>query len=86
MCYIPTNGKTTEELVPQRLALGDSRKPTVLDLLSVELQRVLGELEALLDQGGEFTDAASLLAEHLLGVGGTDDDLQFDLTFEKSLP
>lgn len=73
--HIPANGETTKELVPQRLALGDSRKTTVLDLLGVELQRVLGELEALLYQGGEFTDAASLLAKNLLGVGGTDDDL-----------
>lgn len=73
--YIPTNSKTAEELVSQRLALSNSRKSTVLNLLSVELQGVLGELEALLDEGGEFTDATSLLAENLLGVGGTDDDL-----------
>jgi hypothetical protein len=46
-----------------------------LDLLSVELKRVLRELEALLHEGGKFTDAATLLSKDFLGVGGADDDL-----------
>ncbi|RUP47290.1 hypothetical protein BC936DRAFT_145901 [Jimgerdemannia flammicorona] len=41
----------------------------------VQLDGVLGELEALLDEGGELADAAALLAEHILGVRGADDDL-----------
>ena len=56
--------------------MSDSRKTTVLDLLSVELEGVLGELETLLHKGSKLTDAATLLTEDLLGVGGTDDDLQ----------
>ena len=69
---IPADGKATEELVPERLALSNSGETTVLDLLGVELKGVLGELETLLDEGGELADAATLLTENLLGVGGTD--------------
>lgn len=70
-----SDGKTTEELVPERLALGDGVETTILDLLGVELERVLGEAETLLDESGELTDAAALVTKNLLGVGGTDDDL-----------
>lgn len=69
------NGKTVEELVAEGLALSDGGETTVLDLGGVEGDRVLGELEALLDEGGELADAATLLTENLLGVGGADDDV-----------
>lgn len=70
-----TDGKTVEQLVAQGLALGDGGQTAVLDLGGVQGDGVLGELEALLDQGGELADAAALLAEDLLGVGGADDDV-----------
>ena len=69
------DGETVEELVAERLALSDGRETAVLDLGGVEGDRVLGELEALLDEAGELTDATALLAENLLGVGGADDDV-----------
>ena len=69
------DGKTVEELVSEGLALGDSGETTVLDLGGVERDGVLGELEALLDERGELTDAATLLSEDLLCVGGADDDV-----------
>ena len=47
----------------------------MLDLLGVKLQRVLGELEPLGDQGGQLPDPPALLSEDILGVGSTDDDL-----------
>lgn len=47
----------------------------MLDLLGVELQRVLGELEPLGDQGGQLPDPSALLSEDILSVGGSDDDL-----------
>ena len=72
---IPADSKTTEELVPQALALSDSRKTTVLDLLRVEFERVFGELETLLHKGSKLTDAAAFLTQNLLGVGSTNDDL-----------
>ena len=71
----PTDGKTTEELVAETLALSDSIETTVLNLLGVELNGPLGELETLLDERSELANAASLLSEDLLGVGGADDDL-----------
>jgi len=70
----PADGKPTKELVPQALALGNSRETTALDLLGVELEGVFGELEPLLDERGELADAATLLTEDFLSVGGTDDD------------
>lgn len=71
----PPDGETIEQLVPQALTLCDGGETTVLNLCSVEGDGVLGELEALLDQAGEFADAAALLAEDFLGVCGADDDV-----------
>lgn len=70
-----TDGQAVEELVAEGLALSDGGQTTVLDLGGVEGDAVLGELEALLDQAGELADATALLAEDLLRVGGTDDDV-----------
>lgn len=55
--------------------MGDSRETTVLHLRGVQRDRVLGELESLLDQAGKLSDAASLLAKDLLGVCSPDDDV-----------
>lgn len=70
-----TDGQTVEELVAEGLALSDGGQATVLDLGGVQRDRVLGELEALLDQGGELADAAALLTEDFLGLGCADDDV-----------
>ena len=75
MACLPADGETTKKLVAERLALGDGRETTVLDLLSVKLKGVVGELEALLDERGELTDAATLLTQNLLGMGSADDKL-----------
>jgi hypothetical protein len=71
----PSNGQTIEKLVTERLALGDGGETTVLDLGGVKGDGVLRELEALLDERGELTNAATLLSENLLGVCGADDDV-----------
>lgn len=68
-----TDGETVQQLVAEGLALSDGGQTTVLDLGGIEGDRVLGELEALLDEGGELANAAALLAQNLLGVGGADD-------------
>ena len=75
MLNAPTDSKPTEQLVSQALALSDSRETTVLDLLSVKLKGVVGELETLLHERSKLTDAATLLTEDFLGVGSTDDNL-----------
>ena len=69
------NSETVEQLVSEGLALGDGGETAVLDLGGVQGDGVLGELEALLDEGGEFADSSSLLAENLLSVRGADDDV-----------
>lgn len=70
-----TDSKAVEELVAEGLALGDSGETTVLDLGGVEGDGVFWELETLLDEGGEFANAATLLSKNLLGVCGADDDV-----------
>jgi hypothetical protein len=87
---IPTHGQTTEQLVPQGLGLSSGGQTPELDLLGVQLERVLGELESLLDERLELADAASLVSEDILRVGRTDDDLgtgvgDSDLTARVSL-
>lgn len=67
------DGQTVQKLVTERLALSDGGQTAVLDLSGIEGDGVLGELEALLDQGGKLADAATLLTENLLGVRSTDD-------------
>jgi hypothetical protein len=55
--------------------LGDGGEATVLDLGSIEGDGVFRKLEPLLNEGGEFTDSSTLLAENFLGMGGADDDV-----------
>ena len=63
-----------KKLEAEGFTLGDRRQATILHLLGVKLDGAVGKLEALLDDGGQFADAAAILAENLLGAGGTDDD------------
>jgi len=70
-----SDSKTIEEFVSERLALGDGGETTVLDLGGVEGDGVFRKLEPLLDEGGEFADSSTLLAENFLGVGCADDDV-----------
>ena len=48
--------QATEELVLQTLTLHNSREATVLNLLSVQLETVIGEFEPLLNKGRELVD------------------------------
>lgn len=70
-----SDGKSAEELVSEGFALGDGGEATVGDLFGVELDRVLVEVESLLDERSKFTNSTSLFAEDVLGSGGQDDDL-----------
>ena len=70
-----SDGQATDELVPHALGLGDGAETAGGDLLGVELDRSLGEVEPLLDDGGELANPAALLSEHVLGAGGHDNDL-----------
>lgn len=45
-------------------------------LLGEELNHAVGEVETLLDDGGQLPDALALLAQHILGAGRTDDDFR----------
>ena len=65
--------QSVEQLVAEGFALGDGGEAAVLHLGGVEGDGVLGELEAFLDEGGEFADAAPLLAKDFLRVCCADD-------------
>merc|ERR1712176_1036761 len=70
-----SHSKTSDKLVPEGLSLSNSTETPSGHLLSIELHSALGEVEPLLDHGGELTDPAALLSEHVLGARGHDDDL-----------
>mmetsp|Transcript_653 Transcript_653/g.1191 ORF Transcript_653/g.1191 Transcript_653/m.1191 type:complete len:236 (+) Transcript_653:281-988(+) len=70
-----THCKATNELIAQRLALGDSTEAAVGDFLSVQLNRVLGEVPPLLDNSGEFANTTALLAKNILRPRRTDNNL-----------
>ena len=70
-----TDSKTLKKLVLERLALSHGAKTTVEDALDVELDLAVTEAETLLDDGGELTDALTVLTKNRLGASGTDDDL-----------
>lgn len=68
-----SHGQTVQQLVSEGLALSDGGETTVLDLCGIEGDAVLGELESLLDEGGEFSNPSALLAQDFLSVCGADD-------------
>jgi hypothetical protein len=72
---LPPDSQTSQKLVSQRLGLSNGTESSMLDLLGIELQRVLGELESLGNQSGQLPDPPSLLSENILSVGSTNDDL-----------
>ena len=72
---IPTNGKSTKKFVPQTFTLSDSRKTTVLDLLSEEFKRIFREFETFLDESSKLANTATFFTEYFLGVGCTNNDL-----------
>ena len=69
------DGQGGDQLEAQGLDLGHGGQTTVLDAVDVDLDAALSVLEALLDDGGQLADAAALLTQDLLGLGGLDDDL-----------
>lgn len=72
---LPSDGETANELISEGFSLSDGAETASSDLLGVQLNGVLWEVEPLLDDGRQFTDATALLAEDVLGPRGHDDDL-----------
>ena len=58
---VPANGKTTEELVTERLSLSNGTETSVGNLLSVKLNTVLRESESLLHKRCQLPDSPPLL-------------------------
>merc|ERR1719291_258368 len=71
----PPHGQTSDQLVTERLGLGNGAKSASGHLLGVELDSSLGEVEPLLDDAGQLPDPPALLSQNVLGPGGHDDDL-----------
>mmetsp|Transcript_18878 Transcript_18878/g.25601 ORF Transcript_18878/g.25601 Transcript_18878/m.25601 type:complete len:200 (+) Transcript_18878:259-858(+) len=70
-----TDGKASQKLVLKRFGLSLCAKAAVGHALGVELDSTLREVESLLHNRGQLADSLALLAEHILGAGGLDDDL-----------
>lgn len=73
-----TDGHLVEELDLAGLSLGGSAQALILDLDDIEFDGVLGVVETLLNQRGEFTDLTSINTQHFLGLGGLDTDFGLD--------
>lgn len=69
------DSQTAQQLVAQRLALGDGAQATVLDLLGEQHNGVVLEVEPLLHGSRQLANTLALLAENIVRQGGTDDDL-----------
>merc|ERR1712064_134888 len=72
--------KTSNELVSERLSLGDGAQTTGGNLLSIEFNSSLWEVESLLNQTGQFSDPSSLFSENILGSGWHHTDLNARVT------
>mmetsp|Transcript_20100 Transcript_20100/g.24769 ORF Transcript_20100/g.24769 Transcript_20100/m.24769 type:complete len:213 (+) Transcript_20100:94-732(+) len=69
------HSKATNKLEAQRLALRNRTEAAVGNLLSKQLDRVLREVPALLNDSSEFANAPALLTEHILRACRADDHL-----------
>ena len=69
------NSEASKQLVLEGLGLGLGAEAAELEALSVELDGAVGHVEALLNSRGELADAASLVSQHVLSAGGTDNNL-----------
>lgn len=67
---------TSNEFVSQRFSLCDGAEPAGGDLLRVQLHRLLGDVEPLLDHRGQLADPTALLSEHTLCPGRHNDDVR----------
>jgi len=70
-----TDSQTADEFVAKRLGLSDSAETASRNLLGVELDGAVGIVESLLDDGSEFANALTFVAQHILGTSGQDDNL-----------
>mmetsp|Transcript_34612 Transcript_34612/g.83928 ORF Transcript_34612/g.83928 Transcript_34612/m.83928 type:complete len:223 (-) Transcript_34612:36-704(-) len=69
-----SDSKSSQQFEFQGFGLGLSTETTVLDTLGVQFNSAIGKSESLLNDTGQFTDATSILSQHVLGAGGTDDN------------
>jgi hypothetical protein len=68
----------TPRCISTTTCLGVGGQAALVDGLGEEGKLVLGEAEALLQDERELLDALVVLAQHVLRVGGADDDLRAD--------
>ena len=68
------NGQSSKELELEGLGLGLGTESPVVHALGVQFHSSIGKVEALLNDRGEFANAAVVLTEDVLGVRGTDDE------------
>jgi len=71
-----SDGKTTDQFVPERFSLSDGAKTTSRHLLGIQFDGTIGIVEALLNDGGQFTNTLTFVAQHVLRTRREDDNLR----------
>lgn len=71
---VPSNSQTSQQFVFQALALSHRTETAVHDTLSVKLHGSLDKVESFLNEGGEFTNTATFLAQDVFRTRRTDND------------
>jgi len=69
-----SDSQAVDQLEFERLGLRKCTQPTVVHTFGVQLDGAVGEVESLLHHRRQLTNPTALLAQHILGFGGLNDD------------
>jgi len=69
-----SDGEASEEFVSEGFGLSDGGETSVSDSFDVKIDLTLFVSPSFVDDGGQFSNSSSFLAEHLGWSGGDDDD------------
>jgi len=71
-----SDGKTTDQFVTEGFSLSNGAKATSRHLLGIQFDGTIGIVEALLNDGGQFTNTLTFVAQHILSARREDDNLR----------
>jgi len=69
-----TDSKSSQQFEFEGFGLGLGTQSSVLDAFGIQLDGTVGESESLLNDTGQFTNAATVFSQNVLGTGGSDND------------
>merc|ERR1712090_75176 len=71
-----SDGKTTDQFVTEGFSLSNGAKATSRHLLGIQFDGTIGIVEALLNDGGQFTNTLTFVVQHILSARREDDNLR----------